>query len=559
LNEPAPAFSAPRRHWVILACWTIAYLSAALVFAIGSQEPPAERPVDAPAAEFSSRRALHHLEAIAAKPRPTGSAEIRAARDYLTQTIEAIGLKSTVQAGQFTRPTGEVSEIANVIARLSGSGGSMLKAVLLVAHYDSVPGSPGASDDGSGTATLLETLRALKAGPIPKRDIIALFTDSEEWGLLGAKVFVGESRGGLGPGHPWMADVGLVLNFDASGNRGPAFLLETAEQNGWLIRQFAYADPAAIGNSMVPVMARMHGGSSDMYTFAAAGLRGLNFVFFEGHGCYHTPQDTIANLDGRSVQHQGLHALSLARHFGNLDHDDPRAPDVVYFNPVGRWLVAYPLTWVGPMAIAAGLLYVGLVVLGWRTGRVKAGGLAVGFVAFPVAIALGVLATWGATWLLTFAGLQIELRSIRGPAAACFFGLAVLVFTLIYAILCNRAGTWGLDLGALSWWTIATLALAWYLPEASFGAFWPLVFRVATTPLVWRISSRVAATLLSDLGALAALTIIGPGAYSDYGSDGPSTVAVSMALFMLGAVLPQLCRLFCVTGVSRFSEPQPIQ
>ncbi len=544
MDKPATAAVPRPRHRVILACWTLAYLSAALVIAIGSQEPPAERPADAPAAEFSSRRAFQHLEAIVAKPRPTGSAEIREARDYLTRTIEAMGLNWTIQSGQYTRPYGEVAEIANVTARLSGSGGPQLKAVLLVAHYDSVPNSPGASDDGSGTATLLETLRALKAGPIPKRDIIALFTDSEERGLLGAEVFVGESRGGLGPGHPWMADVGLVFNFDASGNRGPAFLIETSEQNGWLIRQFAHADPAAIGNSMVPVLARWHGGISDMDTFRAAGLRGLNFVFYEGTGCYHTPQDTLDNLDGRSVQHQGVHALSLAHHFGNLDQDDPHEPDAVYFNAVGRWLVAYPVSWVRPMAIGAGLLYVGLVVVGWRTGRVKAGGLAVGFVAFPIAIAVGVLATWGATWLLTRAGSQIQLQLIRGPAAACFFGLALLVFALIYALLWKRAGTWGLDLGALCWWTIATLASAWYLPEASFGAFWPLVFRVATTPLVWRVSSPVAATLLSDLGALPALTIIGAGAYLDYASEGPSKVAVSIGLFMLGAALPQLCRLF---------------
>ncbi len=51
-----------------------------------------------------------------------------------------------------------------------------------------------------------------------------------------------------------------------------------------------------------------------MNSFLAAGVSGLNFVFFEGKGCYHTPQDTPSNLDGRSLQHQGLHALMLARH-----------------------------------------------------------------------------------------------------------------------------------------------------------------------------------------------------------------------------------------------------
>ena len=158
--------------------------------------------------------------------------------------------------------SGGTLKFANVAARIKGSGKPGLKAALLTAHYDSVPNAPGAADDGSGTATLLETLRALKAGPLPKRDIIALFTDGEETGLIGSKVFVGQTRGGLGPGHPWMADVGLVLNIEAAGNRGPCCLFETSEQNGWLIREFARADPVAIGNSLSPASAWLLPGGS---------------------------------------------------------------------------------------------------------------------------------------------------------------------------------------------------------------------------------------------------------------------------------------------------------
>ncbi len=53
--------------------------------------------------------------------------------------------------------SGGTLKFANVAARIKGSGKPGLKAVLLMAHYDSVPNAPGAADDGSGTATLLET------------------------------------------------------------------------------------------------------------------------------------------------------------------------------------------------------------------------------------------------------------------------------------------------------------------------------------------------------------------------------------------------------------------
>ena len=88
------------------------------------------------------------------------------------------------------------------------------QGALLMAHYDSVPNSPGASDDGAAVASLLETLRALRGGPRLKNDVIFLFTDGEEVALLGSKAFVEE--------HPWARDVGLVLNFEARGYTGPS-------------------------------------------------------------------------------------------------------------------------------------------------------------------------------------------------------------------------------------------------------------------------------------------------------------------------------------------------
>src|SRR5438105_2344263 len=79
---------------------------------------------------------------------------------------------------------------------------------------------PGADDDGVGVATLLETVRALKAGARLRNDVIFLFTDGEEVGMLGARAFVGE--------HPWAKEVGVALNFEARGNTGPALMFETS-------------------------------------------------------------------------------------------------------------------------------------------------------------------------------------------------------------------------------------------------------------------------------------------------------------------------------------------
>lgn len=82
--------------------------------------------------------------------------------------------------------------VENIAGVHKGTAGG--KAVMLVAHYDSVATGPGAGDDAAGGASVPEVLRALKAGPPLRNDVVALFTDGEEAGLLGAWGFVGEHK-----------------------------------------------------------------------------------------------------------------------------------------------------------------------------------------------------------------------------------------------------------------------------------------------------------------------------------------------------------------------------
>lgn len=73
---------------------------------------------------------------------------------------------------------------ANLIASLPGSGEGPV--VVVGAHLDSVSGSPGADDNASGVAALLETARLLATLPTPPHVVLAVF-DMEELGLIGAR------------------------------------------------------------------------------------------------------------------------------------------------------------------------------------------------------------------------------------------------------------------------------------------------------------------------------------------------------------------------------------
>jgi Zn-dependent M28 family amino/carboxypeptidase len=103
-------------------------------------------------------------------------------RKYLIQTLKTAGWSVTTQSF----PTG-----TNVIARQpqkSTTTGTML----VVAHYDTVEGSPGADDNATGVVAALEVARLLKNHPSPYALAIVLF-DQEEQGLVGSLAFTANS------------------------------------------------------------------------------------------------------------------------------------------------------------------------------------------------------------------------------------------------------------------------------------------------------------------------------------------------------------------------------
>ena len=318
-NNLLPAFSL----FLFLA------LLAALVMYL-SQQPPNPLPANAPATDFSAERAFRHVEALGREPHPVGTAAHARARAYIVSELQALGLDPQIQAATVVDPISAVNpqwsvagNVQNVIARLAGTGGS--KAILLVSHYDSVATGPGASDDGAGVATLLETARALKAGPPLKNDVLLLFTDGEEVGLLGARGFV--------EAHPWAKEVGLALNFDTGGDAGVVYTYETSPGNAGLIPEYARAVPYPVASSMMYEVYQTLPNESDFTPLKQAGIAGFNFAHIGGKYRYHTMTDNPDNLDRGSLQHHGSYALSLTRHFGNLDLTNLRRDsDLVYFN-----------------------------------------------------------------------------------------------------------------------------------------------------------------------------------------------------------------------------------
>lgn len=91
--------------------------------------------------------------------------------------------------------------VQNVVVKLHGAEASSENNTLLInCHFDTVPGSPGASDDASGCVVMLEVLRVLSRNSEPnKHAIIFLFNGAEETGLQASHGFITQ--------HKWAREI----------------------------------------------------------------------------------------------------------------------------------------------------------------------------------------------------------------------------------------------------------------------------------------------------------------------------------------------------------------
>ncbi|MDX1543969.1 MAG: M20/M25/M40 family metallo-hydrolase [Christiangramia sp.] len=341
--------------------------------------------------EFSTARAFEHVKAIAQKPHYVGSPAHSEVRNYIVEELQKMGLEVQTQEAYNLNEEGVLAKPQNILARIKGSGNG--DALVLMSHYDSATHSSfGASDAGSGVATILEGIRAFREKNSPhENDIILLFTDAEELGLNGAALFIED--------HPWAKDTKLALNFEARGSGGnPFMLLETNGKNARLIEAFKDAGPDyPVTNSLAYSIYKMLPNDTDLTVLREeANINGYNFAFIDDHYDYHTATDIPANLDMETLAHQGSYLMPLLNYFSNKDLSKLTSDrDLIYFSlPFGEFFT-YPFDWIMPMLVLAILIFIGLIIYGFKKERLLVKGIFQGFLPLILNLVLSGLLMWG--------------------------------------------------------------------------------------------------------------------------------------------------------------------
>ncbi|MGV9009431.1 M20/M25/M40 family metallo-hydrolase [Brevundimonas sp.] len=338
----------------------IVSLGLALLLAVLTMQSPTPRDADAPADTFSATRAMVDIREIAQRPHPIGSADHARVQALLLVRMQSLGLEVSAQRGPLSPQAvrrversgldvpPEALTATNLIGVLPGSRPD-LPAIALMAHYDTVPDSPGAADDTTGVAAILETVRAIRARGPAERTLVVILTDAEELNLDGARIFWG--------GHPLRDRIGAVVNLEARGGGGRAMMFETGQGNAQTIDLFATiagrVDGGVTSNALAVFVYSAMPNGTDFTVPRERGIQGINLAFIGRPDQYHAEASTPDALDQGSVQHIGSQALEMADALLRAEVLPVQTRDTVYADVFGRVVIGHDPAWGWSLLILA--------------------------------------------------------------------------------------------------------------------------------------------------------------------------------------------------------------
>lgn len=225
----------------------------------------------------------------------------------LQKKMDELGkpMSISIKAGAYIKinMSMEIKETRNVIGYIPAKDPSVETNILVTAHYDHlgvdlVNGDlyPGANDNGSGTAALIESARVLTSNCyLPSINIVFVAFSGEEEGLLGSSYYI---ENPLFPLNKTLA----VLNMDMVGTGTGDIYAGTNFKD--LTDKILEAAKAL--KKQVPISKSLVNGGSDQLLFARNNVPAVFFIRSNptGIGDYHSPNDTLDTVNPENLAEQ---------------------------------------------------------------------------------------------------------------------------------------------------------------------------------------------------------------------------------------------------------------
>ncbi|MDV6029194.1 MAG: M28 family peptidase [Phycisphaera sp. RhM] len=397
--------------------------------------------------------------------------------------------------------------LKNLWVTIEGSDPS-LAPILVATHHDSCRWGPGAGDAGSAVVALVEHIRVLAKSP-PIHTTHYLFTDGEEFGLLGAYAIAAPDS------LPFPTPM-FVLNFDARGSSGGIPMFETHSGNhAWVSVLIDDLARPKITSSLAVTVYRMLPNATDFNAWhGKLGLPGFNYAVIGGAHRYHQVDDTPDNLSDRTLQHMAAHLFSMHRAVDRLPADvvqrvqrastQPDADNAVFFDLYGLTVIHFSEAVQKVLALIA-VAVIGVVCLRQRhPWRRLPRHVLYTLLAVLVGLAVGLAIRFA---LLTTPWHAVKYTPIDLPLGLFTIAASFLAATLLVEWLVSRASTKEFDLVS-DWIWLVTAALGTTLAFLLPGGGYLLVLPSLAYGLVRSVTANV--NLAAWSGWLVAIVLAGP-------------------------------------------------
>lgn len=285
---------------------------------------PAETPLAELPPEYGPDQMRRHVLTLTASEmqgRGIGSPGLDKAAQYLADQFRQAGLQTVngtyLQKWQATLPGHGHVELANVVGLLPGANRQLSnQPVIIGAHYDhlgidadSGRAFPGADDNASGVAVLLEVAANLSRSYTPERPILFVLFSGEEEGLLGSSYFVRNPPAGF-DAESFYAMVNLDTVGRLEGRNLQVFATDSAYEWPFMAQGIGFT----IGlRASFPTQTIA---SSDHVSFLNAGVPAIH-LFSGVHNDYHRVSDSADKLDLQGMSQVALWLEEAAVYLGS--------------------------------------------------------------------------------------------------------------------------------------------------------------------------------------------------------------------------------------------------
>ncbi len=371
--------------------------------------------------------------------------ENRLVMEYMTSELEKLGVvnsDTTDVPAYLTQEYVSTSDayqnwyLKNVVVHIPANAENPTnEAVMVMAHYDSVPMGQGASDDALACSTMLEAIRyyldRMANGYTITNDLVFCFVNGEEYSLFGSEAFMNEFNGF----DDLVKRIRFAINLESRGTSGTQIMFETSANNYNTVKLFGRINEDLFTCSVATMIYDMMPNGTD-FSNLKTHYQGLNMANIAGGEDYHTQNDAPANVGTSYATQQAKILNDLLDELSNYDLDTLYEADesAIFFSYLNIADIVYGHTAAIIFAVVAILLLVGNIVLSVVKKQKNIAKTAKAMLLLVITLALTSAATFGCYYLFQLIAALAGNIDIHAIGTISFSNITITVGIGILAL-----------------------------------------------------------------------------------------------------------------------------